>query len=148
MDRSMIAHRIVTRIVPENCMAVPTMIDSELSTLKLSGPFRRTIAAAPTGIGRNGRSCKYGTTGTDVKRSILFGVANAECANECGRPCSLPACLRLAIMTCAGGNAVTFRCGPRMAIAFSCPQCGKEYKVKDELAGKPVTCKVCTAPIR
>jgi DNA-directed RNA polymerase subunit M/transcription elongation factor TFIIS len=35
-----------------------------------------------------------------------------------------------------------------MAIAFSCPECGKQYKVKDELAGKPVTCKSCSAPIR
>ena len=35
-----------------------------------------------------------------------------------------------------------------MAIAFSCPECGKQYKVKDELAGKPVTCKTCSAAIR
>lgn len=35
-----------------------------------------------------------------------------------------------------------------MAIAFSCPQCGKGYRVKDELAGKPVACKECAAPMR
>lgn len=35
-----------------------------------------------------------------------------------------------------------------MAIAFSCSECGKAYKVKDELAGKSVTCKQCTAAIR
>ena len=35
-----------------------------------------------------------------------------------------------------------------MSIAFSCPQCGKGYKVKVELAGKSVTCKYCSAPIR
>lgn len=35
-----------------------------------------------------------------------------------------------------------------MAIAFSCPQCGKSYRVKDELAGKPVTCKDCKAALR
>jgi hypothetical protein len=35
-----------------------------------------------------------------------------------------------------------------MAIAFSCPECSKAYKVKDELAGKSVTCKQCKAAIR
>lgn len=35
-----------------------------------------------------------------------------------------------------------------MAIAFSCPQCGKGYRVKDDLAGKPVNCKECSAPMR
>src|SRR5438128_9799607 len=35
-----------------------------------------------------------------------------------------------------------------MAISFSCPQCGKGYKVKDELAGKTVPCKECAEPIR
>src|SRR5436305_7088030 len=38
--------------------------------------------------------------------------------------------------------------GPCMAISFSCPQCGKGYKVKDELAGKTVPCKECAEPIR
>jgi len=35
-----------------------------------------------------------------------------------------------------------------MAIAFSCSECGKQYKVKDELAGRTVTCKDCSSPLR
>jgi hypothetical protein len=35
-----------------------------------------------------------------------------------------------------------------MPIAFSCPTCQEAYKVKDELAGKSVVCKVCKAKIR
>jgi hypothetical protein len=35
-----------------------------------------------------------------------------------------------------------------MAIAFSCSECGKQYKVKDELVGRTVTCKDCDAALR
>src|SRR5262245_11019588 len=35
-----------------------------------------------------------------------------------------------------------------MPIAFSCPNCQKAYKVKDDLAGKPVVCTACKSRIR
>ena len=35
-----------------------------------------------------------------------------------------------------------------MAITFSCPHCGRGYKVRDDLAGKAVTCKECTQSLR
>jgi dienelactone hydrolase len=35
-----------------------------------------------------------------------------------------------------------------MSLTVDCPQCGKRYKVKDELAGKAIRCKECQATIR
>lgn len=34
-----------------------------------------------------------------------------------------------------------------MAISLGCEECGKEYRVKDELAGKRIKCKECEAVI-
>lgn len=35
-----------------------------------------------------------------------------------------------------------------MPISFSCSDCGRQYKVKDELAGKRTKCKDCGSPIQ
>ncbi len=34
-----------------------------------------------------------------------------------------------------------------MTIEFECPDCSREYRVKDELAGRKVTCKDCNSRI-
>lgn len=34
-----------------------------------------------------------------------------------------------------------------MSIAFSCEQCGQQYRVGDELAGRSVACKTCGASL-
>lgn len=35
-----------------------------------------------------------------------------------------------------------------MTISFSCPECGRKYDLKDELAGKKIKCRGCEAAIR
>ena len=35
-----------------------------------------------------------------------------------------------------------------MTISFSCPECGRKYDLKDELAGKKIQCRGCEAAIR
>ena len=35
-----------------------------------------------------------------------------------------------------------------MSLTVDCPECGKRYKVKDELAGKAIRCRECQATIR
>ena len=34
-----------------------------------------------------------------------------------------------------------------MTIEFECPECSREYRIKDELAGRKVTCKGCGSRI-
>src|SRR5207249_4571862 len=78
--------------------------------------------------------------------SCLMSRASCLVSLRCGRPL-------LALRAGAHNERVEARALSSlrraiMPIPFACPKCQTAYKVKDDMAGKRVTCRACKAVIR